>query len=134
MIPKHVGLAAEHLVLADLLLHGYAVNRSSEAESYDLALHLGGMVYARVQVKSVAKAQTLRSKNPVYRFETRRSQDKRYAGNDFELFAFVALDTKTIGYAYSGGLVPSSVTLSPEKLQSLTLEQALGELIQNEDS
>ncbi len=98
-----VGRAGEHLVMADLLLNGWVAYPTSQGVPYDIAVDIGDRVI-RVQVKSTKMPKTPGSLNrgtPLYVFHTRRAGKKgrrRYANDEFDVLALVALDRRLIAY------------------------------------
>jgi hypothetical protein len=94
------GKAAEHLVVADLLLHGYCAFMTDAGIPYDVVIDMGGGVLKRIQVKSTAKLTKVKGQGLVYRFTTRRAKGglSRIREIDCDYFAFVALDIKVIAY------------------------------------
>jgi predicted AAA+ superfamily ATPase len=109
MISKELqqGKAAEHLVLADLLLQGYLAFLADQGSAYDVVLDHGHRLY-RIQVKSTRQQRRCRvrgvackpSGNACYVFALRsgRRALKPIDRATIDLFAFVALDTRTIAY------------------------------------
>lgn len=98
-----VGKAAEHLVVADLILAGYRAFLTDQGLPYDVVIDDGGYLY-RVQVKSTRSERLVPQRlapTPGYLFHTRRAGKagrRRYKGNEFDLVALVALDIRTIAY------------------------------------
>ena len=98
-----IGKAGEYLVCADLILKGYVAFPSEQGLSFDVVLYANGKLY-KLQVK------TTRCPMPVpqrvkrtdkYLFHVRRCGKggrRAYNNTDIDLFALVALDTKSIGY------------------------------------
>lgn len=100
------GKAAEHLVCFDLIMQGYNVYLSDQGLPYDAVLDCDGKLY-RIQVKStigptetIKKGVVHRTDRRMYRFNTRRGKNgkKQITQEDCDIVAFVALDSKTIGY------------------------------------
>lgn len=97
------GLAAEHLVCAELLLAGYRAFLADQSCPYDVAVDVGGRL-VRIQVKATRAQRTLkqtRAKNPAYMWHVRRAGKggkRLYAENEFDLLALVALDCRRIAY------------------------------------
>lgn len=98
-----MGKAAEHLVCADLLMHGFNAFLSDQGLPYDVVIDLRDR-FVRVQVKPTTKP-----KNPMpatrlsdgYFFHVWRSGSggrRIYSDDDFDIFALVALDIQRIGY------------------------------------
>lgn len=93
-----VGKAAEHLVVADLLLHGYAAFLTDAGTPYDLVVEANGL--KRVQVKATQRTTNIPHQGPVYRFGTRRGKGgvSRARIVDCDFYALVALDIRKIAY------------------------------------
>lgn len=92
------GKAAEHLVVADLLLLGYEAFLSEQGMYLDAIVMIGGKPKT-LQIKSTHKLiNTDKAKN-IYRFAIRsgREGDRRIDAR-VDIFAFVALDIKAIAY------------------------------------
>lgn len=98
-----LGRAAEHLVCADLLLSGWATYQTAQGLPYDLAVDVGERVI-RVQVKSSfypKNPQPASRANPAYFYCIRRAgrgAARVYGGNEFDIYALVALDRRLIAY------------------------------------
>lgn len=99
-----LGRAAEHLVVADLLLSGYQAFLTEQGMPYDVVIdHEGTLV--RVQVKSTIKPFDVnwgrQSPRIAYNWCVRRRGDqgvKRLENRDCDLVALVAIDIKAIAY------------------------------------
>lgn len=109
------GIAAEHLVCADLLLQGYRAFRSDQHCAYDVIVDLGARLL-RVQVKATRGLTVLRRTDRVYRrgpnkglpqyvtaymWHVRRAGKggrRVYEGDAFDLLALVALDVRRVAY------------------------------------
>lgn len=115
------GKAAEHLVCADLLLHGYQAFLGDQGLPYDVLVDLGDRII-RVQVKATLRARNAnvsgRAANMVYVFNvrTRGSRDnprrERLSEKHCDLVALVALDTRAVAYMPISE-VPQTVSLFP---------------------
>lgn len=98
-----VGTAAEHLVCADLLLHGYKAFLSDQNCAYDVVVDYAGRL-VRVQVKATRTQRNVpqrESQIPAYMWNVRRAGKggKRvYRDNEFDVLALVALDIRRIAY------------------------------------
>lgn len=97
------GIAAEHLVCAELLLAGYTAFLSGQHCPYDIAVeHQGRLI--RLQVKATRKQRAIpQRKNhiPAYMWHVRRAgkgNKRNYNENDFDLLALVALDIRSVAY------------------------------------
>lgn len=139
-----VGKAAEHLVVADLILSGYRAFLSDQGLPYDVIIDDGGELY-RVQVKATRRLKPVPQRSaytPGYLFHTRRAGKggrRRYKGDEFDLFALVALDIRVIAYMrfsdIPGCLVlrpPNSVpypgTSRPENINQFPIHKAIAEI------
>ena len=96
-----VGTAAEHLVCADLIMHGFNAFMSSAGLPYDVVFDAEGEFY-RVAVKSTLNARLrLARKNPskkTYQFNILRRGKRRYTLRQADLVALVGIDRKLIAY------------------------------------
>lgn len=97
------GKAGEYLVCADLILKGYIAYPSEQGLHYDIVVDDHGKLI-RVQVKTTRKPKAIPQRKeyvPAYRFNIRRmgkNGRRSYTCRDVDMFALVALDTKSIGY------------------------------------
>ena len=97
------GKVGEYLVCADLILKGYVAFPSEQGLHYDVVLSVGNKLY-KVQVKATRKPIPVpqrKNRTEKYCINIRRCGKggrKSYGENDVDIFALVALDTKTIGY------------------------------------
>lgn len=98
-----VGIAAEHLVCAELLLLGYRAFMSDQNCPYDVAVELGGRLI-RIQVKATREVRPLaqyRTAVSAYQWHIRRTGHggvRVYGPDEFDLLALVALDIKRVAY------------------------------------
>jgi hypothetical protein len=98
-----IGKAGEYLVCADLILKGFIAFPSEQGLPYDVIFDYKGRLL-RVQVKTTRSSKNIpQRKLPVrgYIFNIKRCgkhNSKRTTENSCDLFALVALDTRTIGY------------------------------------
>lgn len=99
-----LGKAAEYLVCADIILHGYRCYPSDQGLPYDLVIDVDGRLL-RVQVKSASYAKNCNAKGRAeriaYTYNVRargRSRKGRLSDRHCDLVAFVALDTRQIAY------------------------------------
>lgn len=111
-----IGKAAEHLVVADLILSGHRAFLTDQGLPYDVVFdHKGRLL--RVQVKATANPRPVPNRpgsGPSYQFHIRRSGkgSKRIIGNDeFEIMALVALDIRQIAYMLIGPKVLQTIHL-----------------------
>lgn len=97
------GKVGEYLVCADLILKGYTAFPSEQGLSFDVVLSAKNRLY-KIQVKTTRKPMAVpqrKERTEKYLFHVRRGGKggrKNYEENDVDIFALVALDTKTIGY------------------------------------
>jgi hypothetical protein len=97
------GLAAEHLVCADLLMMGYRAFMSDQVCPYDVAVDVGGRLI-RVQVKATRAPRAIPQRVghfPAYMWHVRRAGKagaRNYEVGEFDLLALVALDARQIAY------------------------------------
>lgn len=98
-----VGKAGEYLVCADLILKGYMAFPSDQGLPFDVVSEVKGKLI-KIQVRTVRKAKIPHKphgQTPVYLFHIKRTGKggkKEFTSGSVDLFAFVALDTKEIGY------------------------------------
>ena len=113
-----LGLAAEHLVCADLLLNGYNAYVTSQNSPYDIALDYNKTV-VRIQVKSTSNIRKVPQRvndMPAYLWNVRRAGKKgirRYGVTEFDILALVAVDIKTIAYFTISDTVKQTIILHP---------------------
>lgn len=140
-----IGKAAEHLVVADLILAGYRAYLTDQGLPYDVVLDDGGRFY-RVQVKATRGRRAVPQRaahTPGYLFHVRRSGKggkRRYSDSDFDLVALVALDIRAIAYLPLADLPQAMIVLRPpghlpavnaqraENMDGFPLEPALDKL------
>lgn len=100
------GKAGEYLVCADLILKGYVAFPSEQGLSFDVVL-VGEKLY-KLQVKTTRQPQAVpqrKVRTDKYLFHVRRCGKggrRSYNKEEVDIFALVALDTKTIGYLKAG--------------------------------
>ncbi|MGL6223432.1 MAG: group I intron-associated PD-(D/E)XK endonuclease [Steroidobacteraceae bacterium] len=99
---RHVGLAGEHLVAADLLLRGVPAHLAAAGSPFDVIAEVGSRL-VRVQVKTTRCIRSIHSQhvNPIYFFKINRcgkGAARRYDGDAFDAYAFVALDRREVAY------------------------------------
>ncbi|HMJ53607.1 MAG TPA: group I intron-associated PD-(D/E)XK endonuclease [Polyangiaceae bacterium] len=98
-----IGKAAEHLVCAELILHGYNAFLTDAGLPYDIMVDAGNSLL-RIQVKSSwspYQRERDRGRAPTssYRFSLRHgTRYRRMTTSDVDVFAFVALDVRRIAY------------------------------------
>jgi hypothetical protein len=97
------GIAAEHLVCADLLMGGLTAYLTDQYCAYDIAVDINGRLI-RVQVKATRQQRSIPQRKehiPAYMWHVRRagkSGRRFYEAGEFDLLALVALDIKRIAY------------------------------------
>lgn len=99
-----IGKAAEHLVVADLILQGYRCYLSDQGLPYDMIVDVSGHLI-RVQCKACCFAKNVssngRAPRNAYSWNVRKRgkfKDKRLTGEHCDVVALVALDVRMIGY------------------------------------
>lgn len=140
-----IGKAAEHLVVADLILSGYRAFLTEQGLPYDVVFDRSGKLL-RIQVKSTLMPRPVPQRvgaSHAYMFSIRRAGKgaKRIIGNEeFDLLALVALDIKVVAYLRMADKVLQTVHLSPPNsgvkhksrtrldFDGYTLERALAEI------
>lgn len=128
-----VGLAAEHLVCADLLLQGKQAFMATPGSPYDIVVDSGYGKFCRVQVKATCKmfdrypSRSI-AEVPIYRFALRlsRTGQRRISKVFCDVVAFVALDRHLIAYMPIKALMLADgkvKTLMEFKSRSVTYER-----------
>jgi hypothetical protein len=115
--PLQRGRAAEHLVVADLLLQGYEAFLAEAGMPFDAVVVMDGAL-RRVQVKSTSASQSYDG-SIFYRFQLRKGKGARQPlhAADLDLLAFVTLELRSIAYipsqqlALENGMLPTCVDL-----------------------
>ena len=113
-----LGKAAEHLVVADLILQGYRAYLTDQGLPYDVVLDFDGQLL-RIQVKATREKRSVpqRSVSTLgYLFHIRRAGKggrRRYTNREFDLIALVALDERIIAYMPFTDGVRQSLVLRP---------------------
>lgn len=100
-----IGRAAEHLVVADLILQGVRAFLTDQGQPYDVIADVDGQLI-RVQVKSTLKTKNVNSqgRNPriAYSWNVRRrgkgGSGERLSGVHCDVVALVALDIRRVAY------------------------------------
>lgn len=98
----NIGRAGEYLVMFDLLSKGYQAFLTDQGVAYDVVLDLGCRL-VRLQVKTTQKPAKMNKEyaNNVYLFNVRRAgrgETRSYGTHEFDGFALVALDRKSVYY------------------------------------
>ena|SRR3990167_2361335 len=97
------GKVGEYLVCADLILKGHIAFPSEQGLPFDVVLSTNNRLY-KIQVKTTRQPMPVpqrKNRTDKYLFHIRRCGKggrMSYGENDVDIFAIVALDTKTIGY------------------------------------
>lgn len=114
-----LGKAAEYLVVADLILQGYRAYLTDQGLPYDVVVDIAGRLL-RVQVKATRCERPVPQRvafTPGYLFHVRRAGKggaRKYAGDEFDILAFVALDIRAIAYMpFTDGLRQSIILRPP---------------------
>lgn len=99
-----IGKAAEHLVVADLILSGYRAYLSDQGLPYDVLIDIAGKII-RVQVKASCFVRNVNSQGKreslCYSFHVRlhgKLNRKRLSDEECDLAALVAIDIGAIAY------------------------------------
>lgn len=98
-----LGKAGEYLVCADLITKGFVAFPSEQGLSYDVVLD-NGIRLIKIQVKTTFGPRIVPQRHKesrCYIFNVKRkgrNNSKRYEDAEVDLFALVALDSRTIGY------------------------------------
>lgn len=105
-----IGKAAEHLACCELILSGRNAFMADAGQPYDILVDSGGGRFSRVSVKATTRMYQRAGFYPVYRFALRRSAtrnrpERRASLSEVDVFAFVALDIRCVGW-----LLASEVT------------------------
>ena len=113
-----LGKAAEHLVVADLILSGYRAYLTEQGLPYDVVIDFEGRVY-RVQVKASRCVKPIPQRTaytPAYLYHVRRAGKagrRRYGDEEFEILALVAMDIRIVAYLPFEHQVLQSIHLRP---------------------
>jgi len=111
-----IGRAAEHLVVADLIISGYRAYLTDQGLPYDVVIDYETRLY-RVQVKATRTAKQLPQRGAVgsgYLFNVRRAGKggrRQYMNDEFEIIALVAMDIRVIAYLPFAGSVLQTIHL-----------------------
>ncbi len=117
-----LGRAAEHLVVADLILSGYRAHLTEQGLPYDVVFDDGGRLY-RVQVKASREPRSLPQRGAIgtgYLFNVRRAGKggrRQYGDNEFDLIALVGMDIRVIAYLPFSRNVLQTIHLRPPGYQ-----------------
>lgn len=97
------GKAGEYLVCADLILRGHTAFLSEQGLPFDVIADVQGRLL-RIQVKTtrgLRKVPQRENRHEGYLYHVKRcgkGGKSTYSGTDVDVFAFVALDSREIGY------------------------------------
>lgn len=140
-----IGKAGEYLTCFDLILKGHIAFPTEQGLSFDVVLVKDSRLY-KIQVKTTRTIRTVPQRlkrTEKYLFHVRRCGKggmRKYSKEDVDIFALVALDTKTIGYVSSknikatmfflpeNGMIlasPKGKKCTCKKLSDYTLESCL---------
>lgn len=113
-----LGKAAEHLVVADLILSGYRAYLTEQGLPYDVVLdHHGGLYRVQVKASRCAKRMPQRaSHTPGYLYHVRRAGKRgrrKYGDDEFDILALVAMDVRIVAYLPLQERVLQSIYLRP---------------------
>lgn len=130
-----LGKAAEHLVVADLILSGYRAYLTEQGLPYDAVLDHEGTLY-RIQVKATRGVRKMPARGALgvgYLYGVRRSGKggrRLYADDEFDIIALVALDIRIIAYLpfvrsmlQTIHLRPPGYRFSPRTERTRTIDQ-----------
>jgi hypothetical protein len=103
-----IGRAAEHLVVADLIVQGYRAFLTDQGLPYDVVVDVNGRLH-RLQVKATCRVRNVNAAKRTahlgerfaYTWHVRRGGRKgrkRLSDSDCDIIALVALDMKRIAY------------------------------------
>ena len=101
-----LGHAAEHIVCTDLLLMGYKAFLTEQICPYDIIVEINNNLL-RIQVKATRTHKRMPQRVnhfPSYIWHVKRAgkRGKRhYCGDEFDILALVAVDTKQVAYLFA---------------------------------
>jgi hypothetical protein len=129
-----VGKAAEHLVVADLILAGYNAFLTDAGLPFDVCVVLGNRL-VRIQVKATQKVMERRNSavverhhyQDIYRFGLRSAKRgaRKISADNVDVFAMVALDQRKIAYLKATTLIVDeglNTVMSAVEFKSRSLE------------
>lgn len=115
-----IGKAGEYMVCADLILSGFVAFLSEQGLPFDVVMNYNGKLL-KIQVKTTRQTRNTPQRKtdiPVYIFNIGRNgkgnKRKYYESNQVDLFALVALDTKTIAYIPNSNIRTTMLFRVPE--------------------
>ena len=107
----NIGTAGEHLVVVDLLLKNVPAFLTGQGMPYDVVADWKGRLL-KIQVKTTIQKRLIKQRaNPIYFFHIKRTGKdgkNNYKIGDFDIFALVALDIRTVFYLPFNSLIKSS--------------------------
>lgn len=99
-----IGKSGEYLVCADLILKGFIAYPSEQGLPYDVILDDNGKLY-KIQVKTTRGPKHIAQRKidiPAYIFHIgnngKMNRRRKYESSQVDIFALVALDTRTTAY------------------------------------
>jgi hypothetical protein len=113
-----LGKAAEHLVVADLILSGYRAYLTEQGLPYDAVLDDNGRLY-RIQVKASRDPKKMPQHGAVgtgYLYHVRRAGkggSRLYGDDEFDILALVGMDIRVVAYLPFERRVLQSIYLRP---------------------
>ena len=134
-----VGIAGEHIAMADIMLMGYKVHQADQTRPYDFVVDVGDKLI-RVQVKTTATCKPIPQRSEpkfgyiwhVKRAKSRYGNKERYyADSEYDVLALVSLEEKRVAYLPNGKKVKIFIIQSPpvknsnNSFDALTFERAL---------
>jgi PD-(D/E)XK endonuclease len=116
-----LGRAAEHLVVADLILSGHRAYLTEQGLPYDVVIDRNGRLL-RVQVKASRGVKRMpgRAVGMGYLYNVRRAGKRgkrQYETGEFDIIALVAMDIRVIAYLPFSDRVLQTIHLRPPGYQ-----------------
>jgi hypothetical protein len=114
------GKAGEYLVCADLIMKGFVAFPSEQGLSFDVILSTPKRIY-KIQVKTTRQPMPTpqrKIRTMKYIFHVRRcgkNGRRSYIKGEVDIFALVALDTKTIAYIKYDKVKQTMFFLTPNR-------------------
>jgi len=127
----NIGRAGEHLVMYDLLSRGYKCYMTEQGMNYDIVIDLDGRI-VRLQTKTTKQPGCIskKYKTATYLFHVRRagkSGKRLYSVGEFEGFALVTMDTRSVYYYPFTEQIAKTLILRDNR-QKLNYKQNRGKL------
>jgi len=113
-----LGKAAEHLVVADLILSGYRAYLTEQGLPYDAVIDHDGSLF-RIQVKASREPKKLPQYGAIgtgYLYNVRRAGKRGrriYADDAFDIIALVGMDIRVVAYLPFKGRILQTIYLRP---------------------